>query len=256
MYLDRVCVSVVSHRQAPLVRSLLDDLAAHCREAVEVILTLNVDEPLPFEVTDFGYPIELVRNHSPRGFGANHNAAFRRCQRRTFCVLNPDIRLATNLFPALIEELERDRTGVVAPRIVDPSGRTEDSARRFPTLWSLMAKALGLANALDYEIGPLSFSPDWIAGMFMLFGSDAFRAVGGFDEKYFLYYEDVDICARLRAADYVVRLVPAVSAVHHARRASRSDWRHRAWHLQSIARYLLTTGRSAARTLPATRGNH
>jgi len=247
MHLDRVCVSVVSHLQAQLAKGLLDDLAAHCRDTVEVVLTLNVDEPLPFQAADFGYPIQLVRNRSPRGFGANHNAAFRLCRRRTFCVLNPDIRLAANPFPALIGELERDRTGVVAPRIVDPAGRTEDSARRFPTLWSLVAKALGRASALDYEIGSASFSPDWIAGMFMLFASDAFRAVGGFDAKYFLYYEDVDICARLRAADYDVRLVPAASAVHDARRASRSDWRHRAWHLQSIARYFMTTGRAPAR---------
>jgi hypothetical protein len=247
MNLDRICISVVSHLQARLVKDLLGDLDAHCRDTVEVILTLNVDEPLPFEVAAFGYPIELVRNSSARGFGANHNAAFRLCRRRTFCVLNPDIRLAANLFPALIEELELDRTGVAAPRIVDPAGRTEDSARRFPTLWSLVAKALGRANTLDYEIGSASFSPDWVAGMFMLFESDAFRAVGGFDEKYFLYYEDVDICARLRAADYDLRLVPAASAVHYARRASRSDWRHRAWHLQSIVRYLMTTGRAPAR---------
>lgn len=247
MYLDCVCVSVVSHLQARLVRSLLDDLTAHCRDTVEVILTLNVDEPLPFEVADFGYPIELVRNHSPRGFGANHNAAFRLCRQRTFCVLNPDIRLATNPFPALLEELQHDRTGVVAPRIVDPSGRTEDSARRFPTLRILVAKALGRAGALDYDMGPVPFSPDWVAGMFMLFSQEAFRAVGGFDERYFLYYEDVDICARLHAADYDVRLVPAVSAMHHARRASRSYWKHRAWHLQSILRYLMTTGRAPAR---------
>jgi hypothetical protein len=164
-------------------------------------------------------------------------------------VLNPDIRLAANPFPALIGELERPGTvaGVVAPRIVDPSGRTEDSARRFPTLRGLVVKALGRASVLDYPIGSSPFSPDWIAGMFMLFRHDAFRAVAGFDERYFLYYEDVDICARLRAAGYDVRLVPAVSAVHDARRASRSDWRHRAWHLQSVLRYLCTTGRSATR---------
>lgn len=239
-----VCVSVVSHRQALLVKSLLDDLAAHCRDAVEVILTVNVDEPLAFELGAFGYPIELVRNSSPRGFGANHNAAFRRCRRRTFCVLNPDIRLTANPFPALLEELERERTGVVAPRIVDLAGRTEDSARRFPTPWSLVAKALGRAGALDYEIGALAFSPDWVAGMFMLFRVAAFRAVDGFDERYFLYYEDVDICARLRAAGYDVRFVPGASAIHHARRASRSDWQHRAWHAQSVLRYLLGTRRT------------
>lgn len=250
---DRVCVSVVSHLQAVLVSSLLEDLATHCSSAVEVVLTVNVDEPLPYGAGDFGYPVELVRNSAPRGYGANHNAAFRLCRRNAFCVLNPDIRLASNPFPALLEELERGHTGVVAPRIADPAGRTEDSARRFPTVGSLAAKAMGGANALDYEIGASPFSPDWIAGMFMLFGSDAFKAVGGFDERYFLYYEDVDICARLRATGYDVRLVPALCAVHDARRASRTDWQHRAWHVQSILRYLLTTGRSAARVARAAR---
>ncbi|OGA14382.1 MAG: hypothetical protein A3G25_16130 [Betaproteobacteria bacterium RIFCSPLOWO2_12_FULL_63_13] len=242
---DRVCVSVVSHLQAPLVAGLIEDLATHCRESVELILTLNVDEPLPLRTGEAGYPIELVRNRSARGFGANHNAAFRLCHGRTFCVLNPDIRLTANTFPVLLDELERARTGVVAPRIVDPAGRTEDSARRFPTLSSLAAKALGRAQRLDYELESSPFSPDWIAGMFMLFKADAFREVGGFDERYFLYYEDVDICARLRTAGYGVRLVPAACAIHDARRASHSDWRHRAWHAQSVLRYLLTTGRSA-----------
>jgi N-acetylglucosaminyl-diphospho-decaprenol L-rhamnosyltransferase len=255
MHRDRVLVSVVSHLQAQLVAGLLGDLAAHCRDSVEVVLTINVGEALPFGVRDFGYPVKLVRNDAPRGFGANHNAAFRLCRQHAFCVMNPDIRIETNPFPELLEELKRNRTGVVAPRIVDPSGRTEDSARRFPTLLTLVAKALGRGGVLDYDIGPAPFSPDWVAGMFMLFARDAFRAVGGFDEKFFLYYEDVDICARLCASGYDVRLVPAVSAVHHARRASRSDWRHRAWHLQSIVRYLLTTGQSAARNATATRRN-
>lgn len=239
---DRVCISVVSHRQALLVKNLLEDLAKHCQNTIEVILTLNVDEPLPFKITDFGFPVELKQNTSPHGFGANHNAAFGSCKRKTFCVLNPDILLTANPFPALLDELARERIGVVAPRILDANGHTEDNARRFPTLRSLGAKALRLADRLDYEIGASALSPDWVAGMFMVFTADAYRAVAGFDERYYLYYEDVDICARLRAAGYDVRLVPSAFAVHHARRASHHRWLHRAWHFRSIVRYLLTKG--------------
>jgi N-acetylglucosaminyl-diphospho-decaprenol L-rhamnosyltransferase len=244
MNLHRVCVSVVSHQQAQLVGNLLRDMAAFCRDSVEVVLTLNVDEPLPFGTDEFGFPVQLIVNTKPRGFGFNHNAAFGFCSGESFCVLNPDIRLTANPFPALLAELTRDRTGVVAPRIVDLAGRTEDSARRFPTPWSLVAKALGRAERLDYDIGSQPFSPDWVAGMFMLFRTAAFRAVGGFDERYFLYYEDVDICARLRSEGYDVRLVPGASATHEARRASRREWRYRAWHVQSALRYLLTTRRT------------
>ncbi len=246
MNLHRVCVSVVSHQQAQLAANLLRDMAAFCRDSVEVVLTLNVDEPLPFRTDEFGFPVQLIVNTRPRGFGANHNAAFGWCRGESFCVLNPDIRLAANPFLALDDELARGRAGVVAPRIVDPNGRTEDSARRFPTFISLAAKAIGRTRRLDYDydVGSAPLSPDWVAGMFMLFRTAAFRAVRGFDERYFLYYEDVDICARLRMAGYDVRLVPEATATHEARRASRREWRYRAWHAQSALRFLLTARRT------------
>lgn len=78
---------------------------------------------------------------------------------------------------------------------------------------------------------------DWIGGMFMLFRSSAFASVGGFDEKFFLYYEDVDICARLWTAGYRVLVCPAASVIHDAQRASHHDWHYRLWHAQSMQRY-------------------
>ena len=80
---------------------------------------------------------------------------------------------------------------------------------------------------------------DWIAGMFMAFHEDAFRAVRGFDERFFLYYEDVDICRRLRRAGYVVVYDPRSSVIHDARRASRRNVRLMAIHAASALRYLL-----------------
>jgi GT2 family glycosyltransferase len=78
---------------------------------------------------------------------------------------------------------------------------------------------------------------DWIAGMFMLFRSDTYRALGGFDETYFLYYEDVDLCHRLRKTGKSVIYNPAAEIVHDARRASRKDPRLAYRHLCSALRY-------------------
>lgn len=241
---DRITVSVVSHRQGGLVRNLLADLQQHCARAVTVILTVNVDEELPFQAGDFGFPLRVKRNPEPKGFGANHNAAFGIAETDYFCVLNPDIRLRDNPFPRLLEALQDRHVGVVAPKIVNAQEVTEDSARRFPTLSSLAKKALGLARRLDYEVGDSPFHPDWVAGMFMLLRADAFRRVGGFDERYFLYYEDVDLCARLRRAGYDIRVEPAVRVVHDARRDSRRNVRYMARHLSSIFRYFLTGPRN------------
>ena len=130
--------------------------------------------------------------------------------------------------------------GVAAPLVVDAAGKPEDSARRFPSARRLAAKLFGLAPRLDYAIGSEPFSPDWVAGMFLAFRREAFAAVDGFDERYFLYYEDVDLCRRLRASGFDVRLVPGARVTHLARRESRRSFRHLRWHVASVTRYLLS----------------
>lgn len=235
---ERVSVSIVSHRHGALVRELLKDLE-RCCPGIEVQLTLNVPEELPFAEGDFGLPLRTFRNADPAGFGANHNAAFARADGGYFCVLNPDIRVNANPFPALTAALEESKIGVAAPRIVNPGGATEDSARRFPTPWTLLRKAFTPGPHHDYEVASMPLHPEWVAGMFMLFRSAVYREIGGFDERYFLYYEDVDLCRRLRARGYEVSLVPSVSAVHDARRQSRHSLFHLRQHLASMFRFFV-----------------
>ena len=231
-------LSIVSHAQGLLVADLLADIAAVGAEDISVVLTLNIAEELSFDEKRWPFPLHILRNDIPRGFGANHNAAFAACDSDYFCVLNPDLRLREgNPFPALIAECARTSVGVVAPLIVDDAGNCEDSARRYPTAFSLLRKALTRGRRLDYGVPQAAFSPDWVAGMFMLLRSDAFAAVRGFDERYFLYYEDVDLCRRLRRFGWDIRQLPQVRVTHLARRQSRRDARYLRWHLASMLRY-------------------
>jgi N-acetylglucosaminyl-diphospho-decaprenol L-rhamnosyltransferase len=232
-----ISVSIVSHGQGALVRRLLADLnRIPAVRGGEVILTHNIPEPDPHERPG-SMPFRIVRNAAPRGFGANHNAAFMTSRSEYFCVLNPDVRLSADPFPELLGALEAPGVGVAAPLIVSPGGAVEDSARRFHTPFALIRRAFARRVCLDYPGESSAFSPDWVAGMFMLFRRTAFERVGGFDERYFLYYEDVDICARLRLAGYDVRMVPGVRAVHDAQRHSHRDLRYLAEHLRSALRY-------------------
>lgn len=244
---DLISVSIVSHGHAKLAAQLFDDLRVHKPKGIEVILTLNIEEALPFDPDSFPFSVKTIRNASPRGFATNHNAAFKPASGNFFCVLNPDIRMTADPFLALLRELRNPAVGAVAPLILDPHGVIEDSARPFPTLSSLVCKALGAEPRRYYEISEKSISPDWIGGMFMLFRRDAFAAVGGFDARYHLYYEDVDLCARLRLAGYDIRLVPKASAVHVARRQSRRDMKYLLWHLRSMTRYFLSGTRRKAK---------
>lgn len=236
----RVSVSIVSHGNAALVDALLADLrrVLGASGATELILTLNVPEPEPTALGDLPFAARVIRNPAPRGFGANHNAAFRLARGEFFCVLNPDVRLDDDPFEALIDCLDEPGVAVAAPQILSGDGRIEDSARRFPTPLSILGKALRRGEIrLDYPPADRPFRPDWTAGMFMLFRSAAFREIGGFDEGYHLYYEDVDICARLRRRGKGVVVTPAISVTHQGDRRSRRDLRYLSWHLASMARY-------------------
>jgi hypothetical protein len=233
-----VTLSIVSHCQNALVNQLLGDVQRVCAGRVALVLTQNAPDAVPFAAANLGCPVEIIANPERKGFGANHNAAFTRCRTPYFCVANPDIRLPADPFPALLQALAGTRAAVAGPLVRSPEGRIEDSARRFPTAGSLLKKLLVETKAPDYpaDRGPLEV--DWLAGMFMLFRTDAFRAVGGFDEAYFLYYEDVDICRRLRKAGNCAVYEPRAEIVHDARRASRREPELALHHLKSALRFL------------------
>lgn len=236
-----ISVSIVSHGQIGLIQNLLSDLTqVYSTEngGMEVILTLNVPETLPFSENDFPFPIKLIRNAQPLGFGANHNQAFRSAIGQFFAVVNPDIRLEANPFPALLACLAREKTiALVAPAVLNPAGQVEDSARKFPTPLKIICKVFGHCRGSDYHFTNESISPDWLGGMFMLLPSTVFSTVHGFDEGYFLYYEDVDLCARLRLQGYDIQLCPQAIVTHHAQRSSHRHWKYLRWHLGSMMRF-------------------
>lgn len=235
-----VVVSIVSHGHGRMVGNLVSQLR-HCPDVCQVIVTQNIPDNAQVDTDDL---VSVIRNAVPNGFGANHNAAFRECRAEYYCVLNPDIELVGDPFPTLKQCLGATDGAIAAPLILSRQGGIEDSARHFPTLWSLLLKAVGGTDG-RYVVSPdqVPIFPDWVAGMFMLFRSADFARLGGFDERYFLYYEDVDICARARSAGMKVVLCPSVSVIHDARRDSRKSIRYLRWHLASMARYLWTARR-------------
>jgi N-acetylglucosaminyl-diphospho-decaprenol L-rhamnosyltransferase len=234
-----ILISIVSHKQASLAYQLLQDIHCYCLpECLEVSLTVNVEETLPFTENEFDFSLKIVRNSYPKGFGANHNAAFKSMPSDFFCVLNPDLRLTRDPIIPLSSVFSDNRIGVIAPLIRNRDGSIEDSARPLPTPVRLIKRVLRREKEakLDYEMNRLVY-PDWVAGIFMLFPSPVFSEMKGFDEHYYLYFEDVDLCSRLRLAGYKVVLDPSVSVIHEARRDSHKNIRFFMWHVSSGLRF-------------------
>jgi N-acetylglucosaminyl-diphospho-decaprenol L-rhamnosyltransferase len=224
----RVTVSIVSHGHGEYVRHLLCDLQAAAAVIDKVIVTRNVPEADVLSDLELSFPLQVIENPQPRGFGANHNAAFRHCRSAWFLVLNPDVRIGPAAIGTLLEQAPA-ASGVIAPRVVEPGKTVPEPRRKHLTPFEIMGR----------WVHPGRDAPRaaWVAGMFMLFRSGAFAGVSGFDEKFFMYVEDADICARLRIAGWQVSVNDAVQILHDAQRASDHHWQHLGWHWASLFKW-------------------
>lgn len=229
-----VTVSIVSHEHGDEIPLLLGDLAEFATPDIhEVIVTLNVPEPALahwIEEREWPFAVSIVRNVKPLGFGANHNQAFGWCKSAYFCVLNPDIRLSDNPFPALLQRLAAGEAGCAYPLQSNGQVPARDLARELPTPAALLRRYF--VPGYRQRVQPRH----WINGAFMLLPSDVFMRLGGFDTGYYMYCEDVDFCLRLQARGYSIDAVSEAMVEHLAQHASRRRFRHFMWHVKSLWR--------------------
>ncbi len=211
----------------------------------QIIVTLNLPEAEDFLEAAGSFPIVVIRNTSPKGFGANHNSAFAICESDLFCVLNPDLYIGSINLDYMRNILSDPSVGAWAPQVNSPAMSIEDSARKFPTPLKLFSRYFLRDYALDYPMPNRPVEVDWVAGMFVAFRQEVFSALKGFDETYYMYMEDVDICRRLKRMTLKVIYDPRVIVIHDARRDSRKNLKYLIWHLISVVKYFFACWRES-----------
>jgi GT2 family glycosyltransferase len=187
---------------------------------------------------EFAPQARLLRNRENVGFGRGVNQGLAASTAPIVLVMNPDCRLAPGALAALRAELERhDRCAMVGPRILNPDGSVQGSARGDPDMFTGL---FGRTSALQRFFPGLTLSRrnvvaeaaiasgngsvvvDWLSGACFLARRASLEAVGGFDRRFFLYWEDADLCRRLRAKGEHVRYVPGATATHRVGHSSRT----------------------------------
>jgi GT2 family glycosyltransferase len=218
---------------------------------------------------------EMGRN---AGYAAAVNAAFAHAPGRDVLLVNPDVELTGGeAATALAAVLERNPgIGVVAPRLVGEDGEAQPNARRYPSLPAMLGAtgagriAPPLRRSYERYVLPSrsdrAHTVDWVIGGAMLIRRTAFDAVGGWDERYFLYIEDTDFCRRCARAGWEIAYVPSVSLRHRYPRASSTapplaGSRARRSHVAGLARLwwrnprlLLGPGRDRSREVDVEAG--
>ncbi len=224
-------VSIVSHGQRDITASLLKQLALLSDVNVgRVVVTHNLQDIKIDKPDHAGYDLVQLQNSEPRGFSENHNLAFEYCETPYFAVLNPDIELLFgNPFPALLDAMNNDaRLGAVAPALVQPGTLNVEPNRRFVTPIELIRRRL------PGYLPPVE--PDWLVGAFLITRSEVYRDLGGFDRKFKLYCEDVDLGARIVRAGFAIRRLESVKVFHLTHRGSHRNLKYAWLHFNSLFR--------------------
>lgn len=193
----------------------------------------------------------LIQGKTSKGFGANNNEIFYYAQKRLnmnnedfFLVLNPDIEITLDSIDDLMNEIQRSCTDIAAINLYKDAELTiyDNSIRHYPKLLSPLKSLIGLRRNDIYDKSNIT-SPikiEWAAGSFLLFTVNSYQYLKGFDEKYFMYFEDVDICTRANKQGFNIQYFPNIKAIHYALHKNRKLFsKHFIWYWMSSIRYTL-----------------
>ncbi|HKC55742.1 MAG TPA: glycosyltransferase family 2 protein [Vicinamibacterales bacterium] len=218
------------------LRSISDELAGHPWEGV-VVDNASTDGSAA-AVDAHAAHVRLIGNTTNAGFARGVNQGLAATKAPYVLIMNPDCRLMAGAIGTLRAALDAHaQCAIAGPRILNPDGSVQGSARGDPDMLTGLFGRTGMLrrvvpflpiarrNVVAEEAirsGQESAVVDWLSGACMLARRDALAAVNGFDERFFLYWEDADLCRRLRARGYHVRYVPGATAIHRVGQSSRT----------------------------------
>jgi GT2 family glycosyltransferase len=252
----RVSALIVNYRSYEETDRCLESLRASSLAPECIVVDHASDEPALARLRRVHPDVRFVATAENPGFGAGINRAATLAQGDLLLVLNPDTVVDTDVVARLTRWMDsHPQTGIAAPLVATSGGAIEASARTFPG-WSTVLGGRSTWLSRAWPSNPLSrrnlltgpdvrepIDVDWVSGACMLIRRDAFDAVSGFDEGFFLYWEDADLCCRVGLAGWRVTYYPGCRVTHRGGRSSR----HRAigsaiaFH-RSVFRYYLKHG--------------
>ncbi len=251
--MHRVAIVIVTYNSAGEIGSCLD--ALKCINGIEIIVVDNAsDDRTVAEVTVRGVP--LIANNRNAGFAGAVNQGVKATSAPLVLLLNPDAVLVRGL-EALEREFDDPKTGAAGGMLIDRQGGPQAGfmARNLPVPAALIFEILGInriwpRNPVNWLYRCLGLDPvtpalvEQPAGAFLMFPRRVWEQLGGFDERFWpVWFEDVDFCARIRQAGFLVRYNPNAAAIHtgaHAVAGLSLEIRQRYWYgslLEYVAKH-------------------
>lgn len=180
--------------------------------------------------------VTYIENRDNVGFGRANNQAIELARGKYTLLINPDTLIEEDTLRVMYEHMEANPgAGAAGCKILNPDGSFADESRRtVPTPWNALGKVLGLATLFPRSKTFAGYYMNWldedtpsqvpvISGSFMFFRTDVLKSLGGFDERFFMYGEDIDLCYRLTQSGMVIDYVPTTSIIHYKGESTKKD---------------------------------
>lgn len=252
-------VVIVNYRTFNLTMQCVSSLLTHGIAAAAHIVVVDNNSPDgsgPRLQASLPAGVSLIQSNVNGGFGAGVNLGVKALSTDLVLVLNPDTYFLRNNVDVVRRMFdERPRLGVAGLKLINPDGTLQFSARRFYSLPDILARRTALGKLApmrrlvkshllkrEWREGP--FEADWVMGTGFVVRRSAFEQVGAMDEGYFLYFEEVDLCARMWVRGWQVLAVPEVELVHeHQRHSQAGIWSSSGQtHVRSMLRFFTKFG--------------
>jgi len=198
----------------------------------------------------FEHPeIEYVFVSKNIGFGSGHNLIIKKISSDFHLILNPDIEFSETVIPELKAQLSLDQNAsFISPKVLNSDKSLQFVCRKHPTVFDLINRKLKISknklqkNQYQHKSLEESFYPEFIHGCFMLFKTKDFVDLLGFDERYFLYMEDADLCKKIIKSGKKALYCPKVEIIHHHQKGSSKSTKLFFIHTFSAIKYFLKWG--------------
>jgi GT2 family glycosyltransferase len=230
-----LAVAVISHNTCAHLRACLESIRSEGTVETIVVDHASTDGSIDMVRTEFPWVSLHARLENP-GFGAGANLAVASCRAHYVLVLNADSLLQPGALAGLTRAFERlPRSGIVAPRLEHPDGTLQRSLHprpsplnlflEFSPIWRILSRIPILRERNPFTSNHArARRVHWAKGAALAIRRSAFEEVGGFDERFFLYFEDIDLCHRMLQAGWEIRFEPDACIVHVGEASTRRNY--------------------------------
>lgn len=244
----KLSISIVSYNNFNKIKNAIDSIENYTNRDINKVIYIidNSNEKEKFKLLTNKYPdVKYINAGANLGFGKGHNLVLDALESDFHAYVNPDVLLKEDSFSKILDYMEKNNIKAVAPRLVDENGDFLSVYRRDVTVFDMFirmfCKKIFRKRIKFHELANEDFSKPFrvpfAQGSFLVFDTKLIKKLGGFDDRFFMYMEDADLCKRVNDITPLM-YYPGTEIIHLWERASHKNLKLFKIHVQSMIKYM------------------